>query len=97
MDDLTVDHVIPLSRWKTVSHPRAIRPNSWENQVCACKHCNTLKGNKLVTECGLKLFRSPAEPKYMPYLVISRQKANKYGWIEFLKYNVRIVDIIDTI
>ncbi len=97
IDDLTVDHVIPLSRWKTVPHSWDIRPNSWENQVCACKRCNTLKGNKLVTECGLKLIRRPAEPKYMPYLVISRQNANKYGWIEFLKYNVRIVDIIDTI
>ena len=32
----------------------------------------------------------------MPYLVISRDKADKYGWIEFLNYNVRVVEAIRT-
>jgi hypothetical protein len=45
----------------------------------------------------MKLIKEPVEPQYMPYLVISKQKANKYGWIEFLKYNARIVDMIDTV
>jgi len=98
IDELTVDHVIPLSRWHTIPpDQRPERPNSWENQVCACKTCNAIKGNKLPEECGLKLIRKPTEPKYMPYLVISRTSADKYGWLEFLTYNVRIVDVIDTI
>jgi len=98
IDDLTVDHIIPLSRWNSVKLTDVfIRPNSWENQVTACKKCNTLKGNKLLHECGLKLIRKPVEPKYMPYLVISRAHADKYGWLEFLNYNVRVVDIIDTV
>ena len=95
MNDLTVDHVIPLSRWDSVSaHIKPEHPNSWENQVCACKVCNARKGNMLPQECRLKLIRKPVEPKYMPYLVISMDKANKYGWLEFLKYNVRIVEAI---
>jgi 5-methylcytosine-specific restriction endonuclease McrA len=97
VDELTVDHVIPLSRWKEMPHNPPIKPNSWENQVCACRRCNTHKGNKLLHECHLELIKKPVEPQYMPYLVISKQKANKYGWIEFLKYNVRVVDMIDTV
>ncbi len=95
IDELTVDHVIPLSRWNETSHNLNLKPNSWENQVCACKRCNTQKGNKLLSESHMELIRQPQEPKYMPYLFISKQKADKYGWIEFLNYNVRIVDIID--
>lgn len=97
MDELTVDHVIPVSRWHEFKHDMdGISPNSWENQVCACKRCNALKGNKLPSECGLRLIRKPFEPKYMPYLVISREKAEKYGWMQFLNYNVRIIEAINT-
>lgn len=42
---LTLDHVIPRSRWEHV--PKKERPkefNSWENLVAACKNCNTRKG-----------------------------------------------------
>lgn len=96
VDELTVDHVIPLSRWKEMPHNPPFKPNSWENQVSACRRCNTQKGNKLLHECHMELIKNPVEPQYIPYLVISKQKANKYGWIEFLKYNVRVVDMIDT-
>jgi 5-methylcytosine-specific restriction endonuclease McrA len=97
MNDLTVDHVIPISRWDEIDEGhKPDHPNSWDNQVCACKTCNALKGNRLIGECNLRLIRRPVEPKYMPYLVISRDKADKYGWIEFLNYNVRIVEAIRT-
>jgi 5-methylcytosine-specific restriction endonuclease McrA len=96
IDELTVDHVIPLSRWKELPNALGMKPNSWENQVCACKRCNTEKGNRLLKECGMTLIKNPVEPEYMPYLVISRQKADKYGWIEFLHFNARVVDMIET-
>lgn len=93
---LTVDHLIPRSRWDEIP-PRKRPPsiNSWENQVCACKSCNTIKGNKLLHECGLKLVKPPYEPKYIPHLVVSREKAIRYGWLEFLNYNVKVVDFIE--
>ena len=97
MTELTVDHVIPVSRWDSIpDHSKPEDPNSWKNQVCACKRCNAMKGNKLINECRLSLIRYPIEPKYMPYLVISRDKAAKYGWVEFLGYNARIVEAIHT-
>ncbi|MEW6096934.1 MAG: HNH endonuclease [bacterium] len=95
MDFLTVDHIIPRSRWDSV--PKEKRPeviNCWENQVCACRTCNAIKGNKLLHECGLTLRKQPYEPKYIPHLIISRAKAEKYGWLEFLTHNVKIVDFI---
>lgn len=95
IDFLTVDHLIPRSRWDDV--PDNKRPetiNCWENQVCACKTCNAIKGNNLLYECNLKLIKQPYEPKYMPNLIISRTKAEKYGWLEFLTHNVKIVDFI---
>ena len=97
MTELTVDHVIPVSRWDSIpDHSKPEDPNSWNNQVCACKRCNAMKGNKLINECRLSLIRYPIEPKYMPYLVISRDKAAKYGWVEFLGSNARIVEAIHT-
>ena len=97
MDQLTVDHVIPLSRWDSIPpNKKPMNSNSWENQVCACKICNARKGNKLLEECHFSLLKSPGEPKYMPYLIISRDKADKYGWLEFLNYNVRVVEAILT-
>ncbi|KPJ88940.1 MAG: hypothetical protein AMS17_03745 [Spirochaetes bacterium DG_61] len=97
MDRLTVDHVIPLSKWFYVPLEKKPKyPNSWENSVCACKRCNALKGNRLLEECDFTLIRTPVEPKYMPYLVISREKADQYGWLEFLNYNVRVIEAITT-
>src|SRR5215470_4698227 len=44
--ELSLDHVIPLSRGGT---------SSWENIVCSCLKCNVKKGNRTPAEAGLKL------------------------------------------
>lgn len=93
---LTVDHVIPVSRWKHVpgfKKPKHV--HGWENQVAACEPCNRKKGSQLLKECGFKLLNKPFEPKYMPFLVITRARAEHYGWLEFLNYNARIVENIE--
>ena len=93
--ELTVDHIIPISKWKFIHANRKPKHvNSWENQVAACKSCNKRKGSKMLKESGMRLIKKPNEPQYMPFLVISRDKAEKFGWIEYLNYNVRIVDAI---
>ncbi len=96
INKLTVDHVIPVSRWRYV--PARNKPghvHGWENQVAACGPCNRKKGNRLLKECGFKLRSKPFEPKYMPFLVITRNNAERYGWLEFLNYNARIIEAID--
>ena len=55
--DLSLDHVIPISRGGK---------STWENVVCACLNCNVRKGSKLVHESGMDLIRQPARPKWHP-------------------------------
>ena len=95
---LTVDHVIPVSRWhKIPSYRKPKSLHGWENQVACCYDCNSSKGNKLISEIGMNLLRSPKEPAYQPHLVVSRKKAEKYGWIDYLQsFNCKIVDMINT-
>jgi len=51
--DMTVDHIIPLSRGGKTS---------WENTVITSSAINNKKGNKFNHEVGLKLIRIPKEP-----------------------------------
>jgi hypothetical protein len=53
-ENITIDHVIPRSRWK--SHARV---SSFENVVTACKRCNKRKGDKTPVEAGMHLLNQP--------------------------------------
>lgn len=58
--DLTVDHILPVSRGGK---------NTWSNTACACFACNHRKGNRLPGEAGMKLLWEPKIPR-TNYLVI---------------------------
>jgi hypothetical protein len=64
--ELTIDHVIPVSRGGN--------PSSWENQVVACKRCNSRKANHLPSEVHLRLRRPP------------RPVVQEYAHLLFLRY-----------
>jgi 5-methylcytosine-specific restriction endonuclease McrA len=85
--ELTVDHIIPRCKW--IGKKEDV--STWMNLVCACKHCNSLKGNKTLQELGWKLIHKPFIPAYLPHLIISRKKAEEKGWIDFCKFNVRLI------
>jgi len=51
-DDLTREHVIPVSRGG---------PDSWMNCITACRSCNGRKGNRLPEEANMSLL-------YLPYV-----------------------------
>jgi 5-methylcytosine-specific restriction endonuclease McrA len=72
---LSLDHVMPKSRGG---------PDTWENVVCACLHCNVTKGGRTPAEAGMRLLRLPHKPKRSPLL--SRQLATrKYAaWRNFI-------------
>ena len=63
---LTVDHVVPLSRGGE---------DTWENLVCCCRRCNTKKGDKTLTQSGMKLHRPPRRPRYIPYISLTKYVA----------------------
>jgi 5-methylcytosine-specific restriction endonuclease McrA len=49
----TVDHVKPRSRGGT---------HSWENVVAACRRCNAVKRDRLLSETTMRLRRRPGAP-----------------------------------
>jgi len=92
MNELTIDHVIPRSRWADEKRTNKKNWTNWLNCVCSCKWCNNAKGNKLLHELRWSLPRKPFEPKYLPHIVISFDKAEKKGWIPFCKFNVKLLN-----
>ena len=61
--ELTVDHVIPRSKWKKPGSP-----SNWTNIVSACKPCNNKKADMLLSECGMKLLKEPKVPSQHLYI-----------------------------
>jgi 5-methylcytosine-specific restriction endonuclease McrA len=54
--ELTIDHVIPVSKQG---------PENWSNVVAACRHCNQRKGNRTPAAAGMPLLREPEAPQWM--------------------------------
>jgi len=50
----TIDHVVPVSRFKKKSSA-----NTWENQVSCCRKCNCKKGNRTPEEANMKMISKP--------------------------------------
>ena len=70
-----IDHVVPRSRGGRTS---------WENCVLADRRVNTLKGDRLVEEAGLKLRKMPEQPKELPVTYFIRNAHNVRDWDHFL-------------
>lgn len=65
-NDLTRDHVVPLSLGGR---------DNWENVVTACYRCNNLKGNKVLEEWGgRKLIAIPYVPNKAEYLYLLNRR-----------------------
>jgi 5-methylcytosine-specific restriction endonuclease McrA len=56
---MTTDHVLPRTRGGK---------DTWENLVCACVACNNRKGDRTLSEAGMKLFRRPRRPFYFHFI-----------------------------
>ena len=83
--DLSLDHVIPLSRGGT---------SAWENVVCACLKCNVRKGNRTPAEAGLRLITHPERPRWSPVGQFSKSGFHP-SWRNFLDvayWNVELTD-----
>ncbi len=95
MRDLTVDHIIPRSRWEKITG-RDLQNgfSNWMNMVCACRWCNNKKGNKLLKEIKWACLREPFEPEYLPHIIISFEKAERRGWLPFCGFNVKLIKMM---
>lgn len=94
VSDLTVDHVVPRSRWKkTMGEKPPYDFNSWWNLVTACKRCNSVKANRLLQELGWKLHKKPDKPRD-GRLIIARNRAEKMGWLDYCTTNVKLIEAV---
>ncbi|EPG76182.1 HNH endonuclease domain protein [Leptospira fainei serovar Hurstbridge str. BUT 6] len=84
---LTLDHVIPKSRWEEIAKERKpAEYHTWENLVTACRDCNTKKGNKLLHELKWELPENRStNRRRIPLFSVSDQLAEKFGWAEYIR------------
>lgn len=64
-EQLTRDHVVPLSRGGL---------DRWSNVVTACRSCNTRKGNRTPEEAKLTLIAVPFVPNWAEFLALSNRR-----------------------
>ena len=85
-NSVTIDHVLPRSRGGLTT---------FENTVAACFPCNNKKGNRLNSECGLKLRKRPIKPDKAKFK-LSICNTIKREWVDYLPRKmldgVQIVD-----
>lgn len=75
-DELTIDHVIPVSRGGK---------STWDNVVLACTKCNVKKSNKLPVECGMHPAVKPVKPAWLATLIPRPPTdAHKTLWEKFV-------------
>lgn len=83
--DLTVDHVVPVSKGGKTS---------WENTVPSCKACNFKKGDKLISELGWKMKITPKKPRWISPLSHVSKNIHRKSWSNFMD-RTALVDLGD--
>lgn len=76
LNQITIDHIVPLSKGGT---------DSFNNCVIACKPCNYHKADLDLDKCGLKLIRKPENPGNSPIysLPLSNKMWHK-NWDDYI-------------
>lgn len=81
-DELTFDHVIPVSRGGG---------KSWDNIVTACIDCNRKKGGRTPRQARMGLIKKPIEPRWVPSLNLTLVFRNAPdSWRDYLYWNVEL-------
>lgn len=78
--ELTIDHVISRAEWKRRGLPGT--PDTWENLVASYGPINLEKGDKPLSETGLKLIRKPIAPPEMCLTQLIREIRHR-DWLLF--------------
>lgn len=73
--ELTLDHVVPRVQGGE---------NSWTNLVCACVKCNARKGGRTPAQAGMKLTRTPRQPRRNPAITLRLGSPKYQSWKAFL-------------
>jgi len=74
-NELSLDHVVPLSRGGLTV---------WTNVVCACTRCNKRKGGRTPHEAGMRLIHQAVEPRFNPLISLKIRRKKYFSWKQFL-------------
>jgi 5-methylcytosine-specific restriction endonuclease McrA len=75
--ELTIDHVVPISKQG---------PENWTNVVAACRNCNQKKANRTPAAAGMPLIREPEPPRWItPVELELRHSRIPPSWRAYLK------------
>jgi 5-methylcytosine-specific restriction endonuclease McrA len=75
--DLNLDHVVPRSRGGK---------DSWDNLVVSCRQCNLRKGRRTPEEAGMRLLRTPQQPRWTtPAQILLAEREPFSEWQPYLK------------
>lgn len=81
-NELTFDHVLPVSRGGA---------RSWDNIVTCCVTCNRKKGSRTPDEAGLTLMRKPSRPAFTPvFRVTIGIRRTPESWRDYLYWNAEL-------
>jgi 5-methylcytosine-specific restriction endonuclease McrA len=72
---LNIDHVIPRD---------AGGPTVWENVVCSCIPCNTLKANRTPSQAKMRLAKQPEKPKWRAFVATKLDDVMHPEWENFM-------------
>lgn len=74
--DLTLDHVIPVSK---------LGDKSWNNMVTACRACNQKKANRTPKTANMPLLKEPRVPVWLPVIELEmKQGFCPESWTQYL-------------
>lgn len=73
--ELNLDHVVPRSRGGRTT---------WENVVCCCVDCNIAKGACTLEQAGLRLLKTPVQPRWTPTFRAGSDHIRYREWLPFL-------------
>jgi 5-methylcytosine-specific restriction endonuclease McrA len=77
--NLTLDHVLPVSRQGK---------KDWHNVVSACRNCNQKKANKTPMEARMPLLREPKVPSWLPIVDFEINiKDMPVAWHQYLRFS----------
>lgn len=85
-DELTIDHVVPRSRGGR---------STWENVVVACVSCNSRKGSRLSSECGMHPRVRPRRPSWTLALRVAPDPIDRGVWERFIDKAYWEVDLVE--
>jgi 5-methylcytosine-specific restriction endonuclease McrA len=77
---LTMDHVIPRSKGGETS---------WENVVTCCATCNRRKGDRSVTQSGMKL-RAPPQPPHATIFIHVASPTIPAQWLPYVPARAQV-------